>query len=78
MPMPPPNPIMPRYQLHEADADAIFAYSKSLRSAAPGVDRDKIRFAVVIDESVDPERRDAVPAVARAPSQPKFTGSAPG
>ncbi len=53
--------IMPRYDLADEDLENLTAYLKSLSAEfSPGVDDEKIHFATIFTEGVDPEARAAV------------------
>lgn len=52
------NPMMPRYDLADADTEALRAYLAQLSAQWPaGVDADTIHLATVIAPGVDPQRR---------------------
>jgi len=52
---------MPRYSLADADLALLIDYLKSLSTGgAPGVTKEVIRFATVVDARVPPERRNAM------------------
>ena len=66
---------MPRYDLADADLALLVAYLKTLSStSAPGVTKEVIRFATVVDTRVALDRRDAVLDVLRAYLQGKNAG----
>ena len=58
------DPLMPRYDLGDADMAHLTAYLRTL-SAAPaiGVDGARLHFATPVDAAADPEERAAVRAV---------------
>lgn len=61
------DPLMPRYDLDDADMAHVVAYLKTLADApSPGVDGERIHFATAFDAAVDPEKRQAVRAVMEA------------
>ena len=69
------DPAMPRYDLADADLALLVAYLKTLSATgAPGVTKEGIRFATVVDARVAPERRSAVLDVLRAYIQAKNAG----
>ena len=54
------NPVMPRYQLNEADMAVLIDYLKTLSAETPpGVTASGIHFATIITEDVPPELQDA-------------------
>lgn len=58
------DPIMPKYDLPEMEAKALFAYLLSLSSTfSPGVDNDDLHFATVVSADADPQQRQAMLAV---------------
>ena len=70
------DPAMPRYELRDADLALLVAYLKSLSAtSAPGVTKDVIRFATVIDGRVSPDRRNSVLDVLRIFTRDKNAGS---
>ncbi len=61
------GPIMPRYQLNDAELKALGAYLRTLSAQwSPGVSADRIRFATVITPEVEPARRQAFLDTVRA------------
>jgi mono/diheme cytochrome c family protein len=61
------DPAMPRYDLADADLALLVAYLKALSATfAPGVTKEVIRFATVVDTRVALDRRNAVLDVLRA------------
>ncbi len=60
------NPLMPRFDLGEADMAALIAYLKSLGPAGePGGTDTVLHFATVVTPDADPVRREAMLAVLR-------------
>ncbi len=60
----PLHPLMPRYQISDADMASLVAYLKQLGSRpTPGVTDDVLHFATVITPDTDPARRRAMLAV---------------
>jgi mono/diheme cytochrome c family protein len=60
------DPLMPRFVLSDDEVSALAAYLQGLSSApSPGVDDKVIRFATVMTDDVDADKRDAVLAVLR-------------
>jgi len=61
------DPLMPRYDLDDADAKALVGYLKTLgASDDPGVDGRELHLATVVSSGVDPERRRAMLDVVEA------------
>jgi hypothetical protein len=53
--------VMPRYQLKDAEMEALTAYLKQLSAQlSPGVGTDVVRFATVVAPGVDKKRRDVM------------------
>ncbi len=53
--------VMPRFNLSDAETDALTAYLKQLSVEwSPGVTNERIRFATVISPGVEPRRRKAL------------------
>jgi hypothetical protein len=58
--------LMPKYQLPDQDMANLIAYLKTLSvTNDPGVDQEKIYFATVVSDNVDPKKRDAMLATMR-------------
>ncbi len=58
--------LMPKYQLPDQDMANLIAYLKTLSvTHDPGVDQEKIYFATVVSDKVDPKKRDAMLATMR-------------
>ena len=69
-------PAMPRYDLSDADLALLIAYLKSLSAtSAPGVTKEVIRFATVVDTRVALDRRAAMLDVLRIYTRDKNAGS---
>lgn len=69
------DPAMPRYDLPDADLALLVAYLKALSAtSAPGVTKEVLRFATVVDTRVALDRRNAVVDVLRAYIQGKNAG----
>ena len=69
------DPAMPRYDLADADLALLVAYLKTLSATdAPGVTKEVLRFATVVDSRVAMDRRNAVLDVVRAYLQGKNAG----
>ncbi|HET9699977.1 MAG TPA: cytochrome c, partial [Burkholderiales bacterium] len=59
--------LMPRYELSDADMEALIAYLRTLSAQpSPGVDASVAHFATVVAPGVDPARREAYLGVLRA------------
>lgn len=57
----PLDPLMPRYALSDAELDALIAYLKTLSTEiSPGVDDERIHFATIVSDGVDPRMRKAL------------------
>lgn len=55
------DPLMPRYRLGEENTAHLVAYLETLAATdSPGVDAERIRFATVVTEGVDPADRQAM------------------
>lgn len=55
------NPVMPRYDLKDADMAVLIHYLRSLSAEfSPGVDATTIRFATVVTEEVSAEDQEAM------------------
>ena len=66
---------MPRYDLADADLALLVAYLKTLSATdAPGVTKEVLRFATVVDMRVSPDRRKAVLDVLQAYIRGKNAG----
>ena len=57
----PMNPLMPRYDLTNAETKALMAYLKKLSAKlSPGVGLTTLHFATIIAPGTDPKQRDAL------------------
>jgi len=62
----PLSPLMPRYDLDDADIKAVTAYLKTLSSDLPaGVGEDSLRFATIVTPGVDVKKKDVMIAMMR-------------
>jgi mono/diheme cytochrome c family protein len=62
----PLSPLMPRFQLGDADMSALVSYLKSLEvGSSPGVTDKEIHFATVITPEADPVKREGMLNVMR-------------
>ncbi|MFM2119048.1 MAG: hypothetical protein RL722_516 [Pseudomonadota bacterium] len=75
----PLHPMMPRYQLSEAEVAALDAYLATLSATwSPGVTAQKVRLATVITPDVDPAARKTAIDMARHYASRKNLGTRPG
>jgi cytochrome c553 len=73
------NELMPRFELADADMQALQAYLKQLSHAwSPGVTDKTIRFATVVAPGVDPARRKVFLDMLQAAVAQKNGSTAPG
>jgi hypothetical protein len=60
------SPLMPKYDLSDAEIKAVMAYLRQLSSElSPGVGEDTLRFATIITPYVDPKKSEAMLAMMR-------------
>ncbi len=60
------NPLMPKYDLNEAEIKTLMAYLKQLSAElSPGVEAEKIHFATIVTPDVDPKKKDAMISMMR-------------
>lgn len=61
------DPVMPRFELSDADADNLVAWLSSLSAEVdPGVEPDGLHFATIVDAAADPALADSVVALLEA------------
>jgi len=62
----PMSPLMPKYDLSDAEVKAVMAYLRQLSSElSPGVGEDTLRFATIVTPGVDPKKSEAMLAMMR-------------
>lgn len=61
------DPLMPRFQLSDADAAALVTYLESLDAGpSPGISESVLHLATVVSADIDPARRNAILGTLRA------------